>query len=488
MNELEKPQNQTESKISQKQIERGHELGDWFIFRETRHFGPLNTKQINQFLLTKLISNQHHIWRPGFKEWMPIYSIESFRACGQSQIEFISDNDFSHQAQLGPIDRIKFQESDVSFQESSVKKVSPHNIHTEITDKIDDYKIKLIDVYNSLLESLGVDKDNRKFWNIGLVTCGSIISLAIIYVMFSTPKEEFFVKKLPKEMAHQLMQNVKQPENTKNPSLIFLEKDTNLKDPIFVGSVNLPLGSKIKIDIEGNPKTLIDSYRFSKSLQITLLSHYFQTEPIRGVSGEYIPSGHYNVSVRCLSCDKENYLLFESDYRFGVFDEELYSKKLKEFHQKTRNSANLELTELKELSETLMDQYQNSMSIYNRSINSKSLNGWNKFSAEWLSHQKKLVDLFQQIQSEDLKNKLYYLSLYEAYNDLTQLIFELHTLQDHHLLGMDSEMHEAEKISEVSQKIKLKSTYLTSQVDLMRVNFNQSKGLPSQDGLNLKNL
>jgi hypothetical protein len=488
MNALDKNTTSTEIVLNQKNIELGHDLGDWFIFRETRHFGPLTTKQVNQYLLSRLISTNHHIWRPGFESWLSIKSIESFRAFGHPEIDFITDNDFSFQAQLGPIDRIKFQENEISFQENAGLKILQINVKNEVSEKLDTIKTKLAGLYNSALTGLGVKEEQRYLYNLGLSSVFIIGFMALSAIIFNSNGEDSFVNKLPKEIRNKIYANAKIPETTKNPSLVIFEKDTKLKDPVFVGSINLPLGSKIKIDVKGISKTLVGSYRFSKSMELTLHSQFFQTEPIRGVSGQYLSPGKYTVEVTCLSCDKENYLITKSEYSFGIQNIESYSKDLKDFHLKSRESANLELEELSELSDTLQDQYQGSMSIYNRSINLKSISAWNKYSAGWLSNQKKIVDLFEQIQSEEFKSKLYYLSLYEAYGDLMRMIFELHILQDKYLSGKEKNLNLAGKILDMSQGIKLKSSYLKSQTELMILNFNKSKGLPSKDGLNLNNI
>lgn len=83
------------------------QFADWFIFRETRHFGPLTTEQINKMLLEKQIALYHHIWRPGFKSWKLIKEEEVFQGIGSNDIEEMSDNDFSYKARLKGIDKIK---------------------------------------------------------------------------------------------------------------------------------------------------------------------------------------------------------------------------------------------------------------------------------------------------------------------------------------------------------------------------------------------
>ncbi len=481
INSIELPQNQ-------KVIEQGHEIGDWFIFRETRHFGPLNTKQISQFLLSRLLSNQHYIWRPGLTEWIQINTIEAFRSFGHKEIEKISDNDFSFQAQLGPIDRIKFQETEVSFQDSigtKILNINVQKVQSGITDKFGQLGLSLNELYNELLFIFGIKEEKKKYISLGLGALVAFFVSSMVYISLFGSNEDFFVNKLSKDVREKLTLNAAITENTNAPSMIFLEKDANLKDPIFVGSVNLPIGSKIKININGLPETLMGTFRFSKEIEMTLTSHYFQTEPVRGVSGQFLSPGKYDVTVTCLTCDKSNLVLNSSVFSFGIPNLETYKKDLKAFQLSSRESANLELDELVDLSDTLLDQYQNSMNSYNRAISSKSNSGWNTFSTSWLSAQKKIVELFEQIQSEELKSKLYYLSLYEAYGSVTRMIFELHVMQDKHILDGRGASGVTEQISELSQDIKLKTSYLKSQTELMKINYNRSSGLPPREGLNL---
>ncbi len=486
MNTDKAPDTGNENFLNPKQIELGHELGDWFIFRQTRHFGPLTTKQVNQLLLNRLISIDHHIWRPGLKAWISLKCIESFRSCGTFDIENISDNDFSFQAQLGSIDRIKFQDKEMSFANLDSVKVVSIKGQDGLVDKMNSFKFIMKQSAFLLGRQLGLNKDNIRYYQVGL----GLSSIALLFLfgilINNLYSAKSFISDLPTEIKAQLISNAKKPATTKDPSLVFYEKDTPFKDPVFVGSVNLPSASKIRVDIQGNPDSLLNAFRFGKSVEINLTSPYFQTGAIRGDQGEYLPAGEYNVSVTCLSCDKKNLELYSSTHKFGLSGLSSYNQQLESFHSKARESASIELNELIDLNETLLGQYQKSLNIYNRSLSSKNLAAWNRFSVDWLGTQKNIVEMFEQLKSADLKSKIYYLTLYQAYGTVTQMIFELHVLQDSFLNGKDKSLELAGKINNLAQNIKLKSTYLKSQVDLMKVNYDGSKALPPKTGLNLK--
>jgi hypothetical protein len=471
--------------LSQKQIELGHDLGDWFIFRETRHFGPLTSKQVNKFLQSSLLSLSHHIWRPGFKTWVSIKEIETFRACGKPEIEFITDNDFSYQAQLGPIDRIKFQDTEMSFQEQGVSRSLNIKLTTEVTDKYNNLKNYSVGIYDRVLDGLGVGESSKVYWNRGLAMVSVLVLAITLGWALKTPGYESFIYKLSDSDRLRLVSNAKQEVTTKNPKLIVLEKFKGLKDPVLVGSVNLPEGSSLEIKIQGKPDTLLGTYRFEKTMNLTLKGPYFQTEEIRGLSGEYISPGEYLVDVTCQSCDKENLVLSQTVFKFGISNQGLYQKDLKSFHQRTRDTASVELDELRDLHDTLLDQFQKSQSIYNRSIGSKTISSWNQFAVSWLATQNKIVEMFEQVQADGFSSKIYYLSIYEAYGLMTRMIFELHVLQDKYLTNTGKSIELAQRVNELSQNIKHKMTYLKSQTDLMRVNLADSKGVPSMEGLNL---
>ncbi len=472
--------------INPKLIEQGHDLGDWFIFRENRHFGPLTAKKINQLLFSHLLSLEHHIWRPGFNGWVKLKDIEAFRSYGKNQIELITDNDFSFQAELGPIDRIKFQENDISFVENDKVKILQIDLKSEVTQKLNSLSEKIVSNYYQVLEFLKIDKKYAFKVAIGITSIFILSNILLIYSFIISPHKNNLVSELPYEVRRQLIQNAIAPATLINPRILLVEKDKGLKDPVLVGSVNLPFDAKIKIIIEGKPETLNGTYRFRKQFNLVLTSPIFQTEPIRGATGEFISPGEYLVKVICESCETKDKTLTSTTYRFGITNSEKYIKELREFHIKTRESANIELDELDDLSETLMDQYQRTISIYNRSINSKNLESWNKFAVGWLATQKKIVDMFDQIATEDFKSKVYYLPIYEAYGVITRLIFELHVTQDKYLSGETKNLEVVEKTRQLSEDIKLKMSYLNSQTDLMRINYTRSSGLPSQDGLNLK--
>ena len=108
-----------------------------------------------------------------------------------------------------------------------------------------------------------------------------------------------------------------------------------------------------------------------------------------------------------------------------------------------------------------------------------------KISAGWLLNQRKLIDLFEQMEASDFQDKLYYLPLYNAYNIVVKDLFELHILQDELIKTELSDQAQIVEESKLSQKIKVELASLKSSLDLMNVNFNKTNGLPEKTGLKL---
>ena len=131
----------------------------------------------------------------------------------------------------------------------------------------------------------------------------------------------------------------------------------------------------------------------------------------------------------------------------------------------------------------MFNQYK---STSDRFIQSKSGKGsWQNFSAQWLGRQNKLIDLFQQIKNPEFKESLYYLSLYEGYSKVVRQIFELHMMQDNLMGTSNSIAKSASRLTPMVNQIDVNMKALKAQVELARVKFSQTDGIPAPQEINI---
>lgn len=493
MNSLDRIETQTDTKIKigpvidQKQIELGHDLGDWFVFRDMRHFGPLTTKQIQQFLLARLISSKHHIWRPGLRTWIALKDIETFRACGVEDIEpGVTDNDFSLQAQLEDIDLIRLQEAEIRFHESTME------ASFEEKDPVDEprswgtsYKI-LWKKYKNFLTQMGLPESRLLFFNLGL---GAFILISSFYMgTVILAEDTSFINHLSKEQKLKILENAQKTKTIINPSVVLIEKNPKNNDFKFIGSVNLPVGSKVALKVHADSNTLVGLARFDQESILTLKHQIFQMDLLNHFAGSMIVPGVYKISLVCLSCQSENLEISNFSYKYKMEDRDSYNKSLVLYHNELKLQAEAELEQLFELNDRILDLFQSSISVYNRAIGTKSLAVWSQFSSDWLTNHHKISDLLLVKNNKESKTKVYYLSLYQVYFRISQELLALHITQDKYIAGSDKSLKSAETISEKIHDLKQKLAYLKSQLDLMKINFKRGEGLPSMEGLRIQGL
>jgi len=459
-------------------VEQGHILNDWFIFRDERHFGPMSTKQVRYLLSKKMVSSDHFIWRPGFTGWTPIGGVESFRSYGRDEIDVLSDDDFSKKAMLSGIDRIGWEKNEIDF-------IDKRNANAYELEKVRFAKTtrapKFMEKLNNLYGVFGSD------FKYGQAVIGFVAFACLFGGLVTANKTQkiTMLEGFSSAVQERLVAISEQPDSTRNPRFVSFEKSASTGDPILISATNLPLGSRVLIDITGKSETLLGSYRFNQKFEMDLDSKIFSTPTLRQASGKFIPAGTYSVVAKCLSCEEVNQKLFAKDFTFGVKDRGVYSAALTKFHSETRQNARLELIELGDLSGNLNQQFENTTQRFARAVVGKEIPRWERFSASWLLNQRKLIDLFEQMETPEFQEKLYYLSLYNAYDSVVKDIFELHILQDELIKTDLSEQSQIVAESKLSQKIKVELAALKSSLNLMNVNYNKTNGLPEKSGLKL---
>ena len=458
----------TQSKADTQQIdnsviEQGHILGDWFIFRDQRHFGPLTSRQVQRFLAKKLISTKHYLWRPGCTGWVKIEAMEAFRPYGVDSIKTITDSEFSKLAKIDEIDKIAKLNKELDFEEGS----SDAEIETGLSSFFS-----------------GVFDFHSKRKNYPLMVFSIAVLLLVVGAQFimSQQSKYPYLESVTADVKLRLINISQSVESVVDPKFSLFQKVKNSVEPEYIGATNLPVGSEIKIQITGKPDTLVGSYRFNKTIKKRINSKIFKTEAIREASGKYLSPGQYSVVATCLSCEKLNHVLFEGDFSAGITDQIVYKRELKSFHRETRQKAQIELNELKDLSRSLSKQYRTTVSKY-VFYSSKSMEQkWAKFSTRWLGNQNKFVDLFAQMKSQTFMDKLFYLPLYQGYGDIVLKIFELHMLQDSSIQNSTlSGETSSQNISELAQQVSVQLAKIDADIKMMEKNLTSSTGLPSQN-------
>lgn len=460
-------------------VEQGHILKDWFIFRDSRHFGPLSSQQVRGFLSKKLLSENHFIWRPGFDGWVAIKEVEGFKSYGKNKIKICNDEEFSYKAKLSYVDRITQEARSLDFSEGSNpdrrKDFTENSYQTESQVVFSKFKY----FFKTLFGYEGSNLNYGRFM-------GTILTLGVVCAMiYNAPATDYRqqLKSLPAAVQSEFNMITSKNLNVVDPNFSLFKVDKKVGEPIFVGAVNLPKGSRISFEVTGVQGTLVGAYRFFQKKEFSLKGRIFQTAPIRQANGKFIPPGKYKVEAYCLNCKEPGKRIYGKEYVLGVGNALEYKANLKTYAQSSRENVRLELDELEDLTYTMFNQYK---STSDRFMQSKSRKGnWQNFSATWLGRQNKLVDLFQQIKAPEFQESLYYLSLYEGYSKVVRQIFELHMMQDNLIGPENSVAKSAERLAPMVNKIDVNMKALKAQVELARVKFSQTDGIPTPQNITI---
>ena len=374
-NKLEKNE-KIENTVETSIVEHGHILNDWFIFREERHFGPMSTKQVRYLLSKKMIASSHFIWRPGFTGWTAIGQVESFRSYGRDEIDNLTDDDFSKRAMLGGIDRIGWEKNEIDF----IDKKNSNAYELE--------QVRMTRAYRNVLsEPLFMEKLNNFFglfgsdFRYGQALVG-FLAVAFLFAGIVTANRVDTSSTLAgfsTAIQERLTTISEKTETIRNPSFAMFEKASASGDPILVSATNLPLGTRVLIDVIGKPDTLMGAYRFNQKFEMNIDSKIFSTDPIREASGKFIPAGTYTVFAKCLSCGEADRNLFAKEFTFGMKDRDAYTAGLAKFHEETRQNARLELMELGDLSGNLNQQFAITSQRFARAVTGRDVSRWERF-------------------------------------------------------------------------------------------------------------
>jgi hypothetical protein len=170
--------------------------------------------------------------------------------------------------------------------------------------------------------------------------------------------------------------------------------------------------------------------------------------------------------VSCLSCDKK--FTYEDKIEYYPKGKIQYKKDLKQFNEGVRYNASLEVTELQQIIETVKDQYQKTKDSFAKKSSTQK---WEDFSKQWLSNQEELINLFSQLKNSDLREKIYFLDLYEELQTVVRGLFEMHMIQD----AIKNKKTDYKKYDKITSDIEKSISKFKSKLDIAKLKLNKSE-------------
>ncbi len=280
--------------------------------------------------------------------------------------------------------------------------------------------------------------------------------------------------------------------------------------PAFYVASNLPDGADFEIYVEGLPDTLLNSLGFSGSVGARLEKLLGKSGVLKQADGKPLPRGEYVVFVMeaekqppdvkeilasaapsslktSASLPKGRKTVAKKTYFLGGARDAAYQARLKEFHDRLRQKAQAELTELRQYSMTLESELGDSKTNFARLRKGKTTKAqqkaWNDFHAKWSQKAGQLNQAFSRWTPDVVQRELFFGRLFVLVQQASQAVAKVHGI--HHSFfagGLDAKAFEIQ-LGEASAQSQQALGTLKAKLDQATALTPAPSGMPRKDGL-----
>ncbi|MEZ4872273.1 MAG: DUF4339 domain-containing protein [Bdellovibrionales bacterium] len=412
----------------------------WFIFRNTRYFGPHAIAEIQDMLKLGLISLDHFFWKPGMPSWERLRQYENFNGYKSNKPLDLSDEQFLEILNLNKsLNQFK---NDESLNLAPALKARMHYFNGPVDPNIEMLldQVESVRLRNGPKEKVRfyLHKIYRWFKALEKRTQVASATAAITFIVFGglligwqieRAKRDQMLSKINGFEKSKINEVLSSSFSKNGPQAHMVIERANTREPQIVLATNIPLGEKIKIKLQGVPQTLVGQTGFSFIKTIRLESSITKIGPVRQTNGAYIPMGEYSLEVFCHTCKTiEDEVIFSGKEFIGGERDEYYFKNLISFRKSVEDRAQIELEEINDILETLKSQFNDSTRIYRqlrKSGGTQSKQQWAQFNNSWLVTQNSIRQALSELDKEGFASKLFYRDLYFETRSLSEQMMEL---------------------------------------------------------------
>lgn len=297
------------------------------------------------------------------------------------------------------------------------------------------------------------------------------------------------------------------------PKVAIAMSEKDLLFPTFYLTSNVPDGAKFQVRIIGVPQTLLNQMAFETKVNLTVEKKLAQSQPIKTPDGKTIPRGEYTVVVLSgenqppqlkalfgsvqppatpppahLPADfpKDARILLFKTYFLGGQRDATYASRLKDYHEKLRTKANLELGDLKQFAVTLETQLASTygkFAQFSKTGPVKQRRAWEAFHNDWSKLQNQLHDIFQKWNPETLQNDFFYPTLFALVQTTSQSVERIHSFQHHYFSGGSDLKSIQIQLGEAGSSAQSAISLLKSKIDQAEKIPPTQNGMPQREGL-----
>lgn len=253
--------------------------------------------------------------------------------------------------------------------------------------------------------------------------------------------------------------------------------------PQFYVAANAPDGTPLELTIEGISDTLLNQVGFQAKLPVTLQKRFGQTLPLKQLDQRLIPRGEYRVTVTSGSTTPgvPSTTLASRTVFLGGTKDATYTSRLKEYHDRLRDKARQELSELKQYSATLESQLNSTLTSFPKM--KKQRKAWPKFHDQWTKMQSQLEIIFSQWTPERLAGEFFYAPLFTLTQQAAQALAQVHGLHHGYFVGgVDAKSFDIQ-LGEATSGARATLLQLKMKIDQAEKLPPTPNGMPRRDGL-----
>ena len=298
---------------------------------------------------------------------------------------------------------------------------------------------------------------------------------------------------------------------TQGPLLAVALANADASLPAFYLASNLPDGSQLDVYVQGVPDTLLNQLWFDSKVGAAIKKKIGKTEVVRFPDGKPLPRGQYSVYVAAAEnqppavhalmdkiptigktisgIPKSARVFLTKTYFLGGAKDEVYTSRLKEFHDKLMAKATGELAELKQFSTSLDSQLTGTLSRFNDLKRGKGKptltqkKNWGAFSQTWNQFNSQLADTFKKWTPDAIQNQFFYGMLYQTTLSTAQAIQSLHDFQDRYFSGLSNPRAFEIQIGEATSFAQSAMTGLQAKIEQAEKIPPSPNGMPQKEGL-----
>ncbi|OFZ78386.1 MAG: hypothetical protein A2583_13935 [Bdellovibrionales bacterium RIFOXYD1_FULL_53_11] len=305
-------------------------------------------------------------------------------------------------------------------------------------------------------------------------------------------------------------------EDLKQAALVKLEKEgpraavaVSRADPFaphFYVSTNLPSGTSFDVFIEGVPDTLLNRLSFARKALAVTDKRLGRTETIKFPDGQGIARGEYNVyvieseaqpqEVKALLANaqpsgirlpphlpKGAKVIAKKQFFLGGRKDITYQSRLKEFHEKVKARALAEMTELKQFTMTVENQFTSTVTAFGK-FRKRGKGGagmWNGFNAKWSKLDGELGQAFQKWAPETLQNEYFYGAYYEMIKQAGTAVSKVHEMHSQFFRGSTDKTSFDIQLGQVQSEAENAVSALKTRIEQAEKAPSMPSGLPRRE-------